>query len=298
MLHGGKLAATESIGFLGQHFHPGDLGTIGVLVVLEALLSADNALVLAILVRHLPAKKRSQALMYGLGGAFALRTIAILLAASIIQFWWLQLVGAIYLLFLPVKHFVDNAQGKKATTREGLGFWATVIYLNVMDVAFALDSVLAAVAVVDTVHHPDKLWVVVAGAVIGIVLLRFAASYFIRLLESYPILDHVAYVLVGWAGIKLFLISGHSFEEWYVRVRGAHFTFLIPEMNAFVFWTGMGLIAVVGGFLAFRKPACEPMHEREARVLDRAIHGQIHAPKPDADSSSDQESHPPHAEEA
>ena len=258
--------------FLGQRFHPGDLGTIGVLVVLEALLSADNALILAMLVRHLDRKERKRALLYGLGGAFILRTLAILLAASIIQFWWLQAAGAIYLVYLPVKHFISSARGRDAREREPMPFWTTVVYLNLVDVAFALDSVLAAVAVVDTVHHPDKLWVVVAGALIGIVLLRFAASYFIRLLESYPILDHVAYVLVGWAGLKLFLISGHSFEEWFLqRNPGSQFSFLIPEMSPWVFWIGMALIAIGGGLLAIRCQPCVPEHEREAHDIDQAF---------------------------
>lgn len=267
----------SGLSLLGQHFHPGDLGTIGVLVVLEALLSADNALVLAILVRHLPPKKQKQALLYGLGGAFVLRTLAILLAASIIQFWWLQFIGSVYLLYLPVKHFLDSARGRKTANREGLSFWATVVYLNVVDLAFALDSVVAAVAVVDTVHHPDKLWVVVTGAIIGIVLLRFAASYFIRLLEKFPILDHVAYVLVGWAGLKLFLISGHSFEEWYLKTRpGTSFSFFMPEMNAWVFWGGMAAIAIGGALMALRHPAVKPEHEREARRIDRVMQVQLH----------------------
>lgn len=278
-MHGSSLF--YGLSFLGQQFHPGDLGTIGVLVVLEALLSADNALVLAILVRHLPQKKQKQALLYGLGGAFVLRTLAILLAASIIQFWWLQLIGSIYLLYLPVKHFIDNARGKETAGKESLGFWATVVYLNVVDLAFALDSVVAAVAVVDTVHHPDKLWVVVAGAIIGIVLLRFAASYFIRLLEKFPILDHVAYVLVGWAGLKLLLISGHSFEEWYVKTKpGTSFAFFMPEMNAWVFWGGMAVIAVGGLIMALRHPAETPAHEREARRIDRVMRTQIHTRHP------------------
>jgi len=264
---------------LGQRFHTGDIGTIGVLVVLEALLSADNALVLAMMARHLPEKERSKALLYGLGGAFALRTGAILLAASIIQFWWLQALGAVYLLYLPIKHFVSNAQGKQGKPANARSFWATVVYLNVVDLAFALDSVVAAVAVVDTVHHPDKLWVVVAGAIIGIVLLRFAASFFIRLLESYPVLDHVAYVLVGWAGLKLFLISGHSFEEWYLwRNPGSSFTFLIPEMSPWIFWIGMGVIAVGGVILAMRHPAIAPEHEQEAEDIEQAFPHQFHRP--------------------
>lgn len=243
----------------GQRFHSGDIGTIGVLVLLEALLSADNALVLAIMVRHLGKKERKRALMYGLGGAFVLRTGAIILAASIIQFWWLQLIGALYLLYLPVKHFIDHSQSKEKKAKEGMGFWATVVYLNLVDLAFALDSVVAAVAVVNTVKNPDKLWVVIAGAIIGIVLLRFAANYFIRLLEKYPVLDHVAYLLVGWAGAKLALISIHSFEEWYMeRKPGSHLPFMVPEMSSTVFWVGMAVIAIGGGYFALKHPATTP----------------------------------------
>jgi len=258
----------------GQRFHPGDLGTIGVLVVLEALLSADNALVLAIMARHLPHEQRKKALMYGIIGAFVLRTGAIILAASIIQFWWLQLIGAVYLLYLPINHFIKSAQGKEASGKEGMSFWATVVYLNIVDLAFALDSVIAAVAVVDTVRHKDKLWVVIAGAIIGIILLRFAAGYFIRLLEKYPVLDHVAYVLVGWAGLKLFLIAGHSFEEWWMITHKDHLAYVVPEMSAAVFWVGMGIISIGGTLLAVRHPvAVTAEQEQESHEVEDAMHG-------------------------
>jgi YkoY family integral membrane protein len=234
----------------GQTFQFGDIGTIAFLVLLEALLSADNALVLAILVRHLPPAEQKKALFYGLGGAFVLRTAAILLAAYIINFWWLQAVGAAYLLYLPIKHFVDVGKDQTDKDAKRMGFWATVVYLNIVDTAFALDSVIVAVAVVDTVRNPNKLWVVIAGAIIGIVILRFAANAFIRILEKYPRLDHVAYGLVGWAGVKLLFIAAHSFERLYKP-----FQFDIPEMPPVVFWAGMALIAIGGSLLATRKKA-------------------------------------------
>jgi YkoY family integral membrane protein len=237
----------------GQTFQFGDIGTIAFLVLLEALLSADNALVLAILVRHLSRAEQKKALFYGLGGAFVLRTAAILLAAYIINFWWLQAIGALYLLYLPIKHFVDVHKDQAESERKKMGFWATVVYLNVVDTAFALDSVIVAVAVVDTVRNPHKLWVVIAGAVIGIVILRFAANAFIRILEKYPRLDHVAYGLVGWAGVKLLFIAGHSFERIYHT-----FPFDIPEMPPVVFWAGMALIAIGGSLLATRRKAKDP----------------------------------------
>ncbi|MCE9557543.1 MAG: hypothetical protein K8R88_01190, partial [Armatimonadetes bacterium] len=170
-------------------FAPPDLITIGVLIVLEALLSADNALVMAIMVRHLPPDQQKRALMYGLWGAFVLRAIAIIGASYITRFWWLQLAGALYLIWLPLKHFVSHSSGKEVKNKP-MGFWQTVIAVDLMDLAFALDSVLVAVSFVDTAHHPDKMWVVVTGAILGIILLRFAASYFIRLLEKYPMLEH------------------------------------------------------------------------------------------------------------
>jgi len=237
----------------GQTFQLGDVWTVSFLVLLEALLSADNALVLAIMVRHLPKNLQRKALLYGLGGAFALRTAAIVLAAYIIGFWWLQLIGALYLLYLPIAHFIHAASGKGHGDSKKAGFWATVVYLNLVDTAFALDSVIVAVAVVDTVRHPDKLWVVIAGAIIGIVILRFAAGYFIRLLERYPTLDHVAYLLVGWAGVKLVFISGHSFEKWYDQKNPASpLNFTMPEMPSSIFWGGMALIVGIGSFFAFR----------------------------------------------
>ncbi len=241
----------------GQLFEWGDIATVGFLILLEALLSADNALVLAIMVRHLPREMQRKALMYGLGGAFALRTAAILLATYIISFWWLQAVGAAYLLFLPIKHFIDHASQKEIRGKD-MNFWATVVYLNLVDTAFALDSVIVAVAVVDTVRHPNKLWVVIAGATLGIVILRFAAAMFIRVLEKYPVLDHVAYLLVGWAGVKLMFISGHSFVQWYNAGHPGAALAGIPEMPGWIFWLGMALIAIGGSLYAVRHAGDEP----------------------------------------
>lgn len=253
-----------------------DLWTVCFLVLLEALLSADNALVLAIMVRHLPKDLQRKALLYGMGGAFALRILAIILAAYIIGFWWLQLIGALYLLYLPIAHFIKAASQSAHSEGKKMGFWATVIYLNLVDTAFALDSVIVAVAVVDTVHHPDKLWVVIAGALIGIVILRFAAAYFIRLLERYPALDHVAYLLVGWAGVKLLFIAGHSLVLWYDGTHPqAPLGFSVPEMPGWLFWTGMGLIAVGGSFLALRSGSREltPEQEEEIKSIEEAEQG-------------------------
>lgn len=232
-----------------QTFAVPDLGKIGILVILEALLSADNALILAIMVRHLPKEQQKRALFYGLAGAFVFRLAAILLASSIASFWWLQGVGALYLFYLPVKHFIQLGGGNEHKGADGASFWMTVLYADLADLAFAIDSVLVAVAIEP---NPKKIWVVYAGAVLGIVLLRWAAGFFLRLLEKYPALDHLAYVLVGWAGVKLAFLTGHTFESHYNKTHATPLSFQFPELSPWIFWIGLLLIVVVGSWFAFR----------------------------------------------
>lgn len=241
----------------GQTFASQDLVSIGTLVVLEALLSADNALVLAIMVRHLPEDDRKKALLYGLGGAFVFRLVAIVFAAVVLEQWWLQAIGGAYLAFLTIKHFVSSRgdQDTKVKKPKG-GFWPTVIAVELTDIAFALDSVLAGIAFITVPKEgvqEEKLWVVVAGAMIGIVLLRFAANSFSKILDRYPGLDHVAYTLVGWVGVKLL---SHAFHRGHTL--GA-VPFVVPGMSEPVFWGGLATILLlgVGMAVAKRKPRDE-----------------------------------------
>jgi len=134
-------------------FVPSDFVTIGLLIALEGLLSADNAMVLAVLVLGLPKAQRRKALQYGIVGAFAFRAIATLLAAYMIQLGWVKLVGAGYLLYLVYRHFgVGDTGGDRRTPPKaqpwmGLSpFWATVLKVELTDIVFAVDSILVAVA--------------------------------------------------------------------------------------------------------------------------------------------------------
>lgn len=243
-----------------QVFSISDLPIVLLLVLLEGLLSADNALVLAIMVRHLPQKLQKKALLYGLGGAFVFRGIAILLAGWIIELWWLQAIGALYLFYLPIRHFIGHSSSKeKVKAAVGASFWVTVIQVEFADIAFAIDSVLAAVAMVG---DPSKLWVVYLGAIVGIVLLRVAAGIFINLLLKFPHLDHLAYILIGWVAVKLFMMAGHNFSLLMQEERG--WTFEMHEMSHMMFWSVMLVLIVGGGFIATR-------HKQEVPVVEGVV---------------------------
>lgn len=224
------------LAFFGQSFAFGDIPVILLLIVLEGLLSADNALVLAIMVRHLPKELQQKALLYGLAGAFVFRLAAILLVSYLIQLWWLQAIGAAYLIFIMVKHFVVHNQKVKTIKVKG-GFWQTVAAVELADIAFAIDSVIVGVTFAKT---SEKIWVVYTGAIIGVVLLRFAASIFIKLLDRFPAFDHLAYVLVGWVGVKLAFMAGHNLH------RAVPSFPAVPEMSLVVFWAVM-VVLIAGG---------------------------------------------------
>src|SRR6185436_12658157 len=149
-----------------------DLITIGLLVLLEGALSADNALVLAVLVLPLPPEQK-RALRYGILGAFAFRIVCTTFAAYLIGWTWVKLIGALYLLYLPLKHFMHRPdevhadKPKTIATFLGLSvFWSTVVRVELTDIVFAIDSILVAVAM------SRKLWVIITGGILGIIAMR------------------------------------------------------------------------------------------------------------------------------
>lgn len=195
------------------------------LIVLEGLLAADNALVLAIMVKHLPEKERKRALFYGLAGAFVFRLASLFIISYLVDVWQIQAIGALYLLFIAINHIVRKVffknKVKVEKEKKQSGFWATVIKVELADIAFAVDSILAAVAL--ALALPDtplpaiggmdggKFIVVFAGGLIGLVIMRFAANLFVNLLHSRPGLEIAAFAIVGWVGVKLAVLTlGHE----------------------------------------------------------------------------------------
>jgi YkoY family integral membrane protein len=191
-------------------FHASDFVTIALLVALEGLLSADNAMVLAVLVLGLPAGERKKALRYGILGAFFFRTIATLLAVYMIRLGWVKLVGAGYLLYLVYQHFTGgDAEERRVVppARPAFGLsalWGTVVKVELTDIVFAIDSILVGVAM------SPKTWVVVTGGLLGIVMMRLVIGRLLALVERYPALVDGAFIIISWVAIKLLLEYLHT----------------------------------------------------------------------------------------
>ncbi len=244
-------------------FAVSDLVTIGLLVALEGLLSADNALVIAIMVLGLPKSQHQRALRYGLVGAFAFRIIATVLAVYLIQLSWVKALGGLYLLYLAWSHFSSGQTAEerrsppRATAWLGLSaFWATVVRVELVNLAFSIDSILVAVAV------SPKLWVILTGGILGIVAMRLVVGQLLALIQRYPAIVDGAFIIIAWVGIKLLLEFAHA-EGWV--------GFEVPKSIS------LGLIAVifVVSFLYAKRqgPAPEeaPLDADTAAVLRHSV---------------------------
>ncbi len=186
------------------------------LILIESLLSIDNAAVLATMVMDLPEKDRRRALRIGLFLAYIFRGTALIFASVLIKINWLKLVGGGYLIYLCLhffykeifkhEHILDiekeelSEEIKHPRRIFGLSqFWSTVVMVEVMDLTFSLDNVFAAVA------FTDNIYLVCLGVFIGIITMRIVAGYFVRLMERFPFLDTVAFLVIGILGLKLCL---------------------------------------------------------------------------------------------
>ena len=181
-----------------------------VLVFLEGLLAADNAIVMAVMVKHLPPKQRKKALFYGLLGAFIFRFIALFLISIIANFWWIQAAGAVYLIYMSIKnlwqffhqsnekhhketgdehHFDETGNEKEVGPKS---FWGTVFKVEFADIAFAIDSMLAALAIAVTL---PKVGIHFGGMDLGQFIVMFLGG-----------MIGAAFAIVGWVGIKLVIM--------------------------------------------------------------------------------------------
>ncbi|NIK78906.1 YkoY family integral membrane protein [Paenibacillus castaneae] len=225
---------------------PTNWGIVLTLVILEGLLSADNALVLAVMVKHLPKKQQKRALFYGIIGAYVFRFIAIGVGVYLVKITWIKVAGGLYLLWIALSNLfhlefklarvgglpIIPYIGKKSSDEDdgsvqnkGLGFWRTVLAVEIMDIAFSIDSVLAAFGV------SEEVWVLFLGGILGVLMMRGVAQLFLALIDKFPELEQAAFILIILIAAKM--------------IAGA-FGFEVPHAVFF----GL-LIAVFGGTLIY-----------------------------------------------
>lgn len=171
------------------------------LIIIEGLLSVDNMLAIATLAAQLPEKQKKLALKTGLAGAYVFRGLALAFVGFIMANPWVKFLGAFYLIHLMAGHFSDfsakhdgDPETRPVAPRS---FWPTVFAIQLMDLSLSVDNVVTAVAM------SPKLWVVCTGVCLGLLTLWLFATISLKLVEKYPILQHTAFLLIGYVGFIL-----------------------------------------------------------------------------------------------
>ncbi|ASF39050.1 MULTISPECIES: TerC family protein [Halobacillus] len=235
--------------------------TLLILIGLEGLLSADNALVLAVIAKHLPEDEKKRAINYGIIGAFIFRFGALFAISFIANVWQVQAIGAAYLIYLGVRSLIGRTHDEKESTDDkpakGKGFWPTVAKIGLADLVFAIDSILAAVALALALPNSPlpnfggmdggKFIVVIIAGIAGLVLIKYAATWFVQLLRVRPSLETTAYLIVAWVGIKLAVIT-LSHKD--VGVLDEHFAHSVGW--TVTFWAVLLSVAIGGWFWSGR----------------------------------------------
>ncbi len=239
-----------------QTFHITDIVQVFFLGFIEFLLSADNAIVIAILVKKLEPKFRSKALFIGITSAFIIRIFALLTVPYLANIWIIEILGAFYLFYLSFFYFFKERRfehPEKKTTL--IHFWTIILLIELIDIAFAFDSLVGALAFIAPYAKPDainpKLWFLYLGGLIGILGIRYGAEIFSRLMDLFPRIEDSAHIMISWIGLRLII-------DAIFQITG---TELIPPIYLqIIFWIGIIIIFILG--LILKKSKYEKKRSR------------------------------------
>src|SRR4051812_32925487 len=213
---------------------------------------------MAIMVLGLPRREHKPALRYGLVGGFAFRVLATLLAVYLIRVVWVKLAGGLYLLYLTYAHFSGQDADERRTpprAKPGLGlsaFWATVVRVELVNLAFSIDSILVAVAM------SPKTWVVITGGILGIIAMRLVVGQLLTLVQRYPPLVDGAFVIIAWVGIKLGIEYLHN--AWQIGPE-------IPQFLSILLIIGIFAIAFIYARMQGPVEGQEGLQEKVEQVM-------------------------------
>ncbi|WP_239493600.1 DUF475 domain-containing protein [Candidatus Karelsulcia muelleri] len=171
------------------------------IVLIEALLSIDNATILTTLVKNINKKDRKKALNYGIFGAYFFRIISLIFAAVIINMWWLKLIGGLYLIYLGIHHFLKTQKEEKNLFKINFfsKIWGTILYVELIDFLFSIDNILAGIS------YSNNPLLIFLGVFISLFLLRISTVKLLKLTEKYSSLEDSAFFIIILLGLKLII---------------------------------------------------------------------------------------------
>ena len=170
---------------------------LGQIIWINIILSGDNAVVIALAARTLPPVQQKQAILWGSAGAVILRILLTFIAAYLLQWKYVQLVGGLLLLYIGVQLLMEEGDGEEGSDVKSVSFFAAIRTILIADLVMSLDNVIA-VALASKIDGVINYPLLVIGLAISIPLVIFGSRIMIQLMERFPIIIVLGAALIGW----------------------------------------------------------------------------------------------------
>src|SRR6476646_3288332 len=228
-----------------QAFWLGLLKIIGVNIIL----SGDNAVVIALAARSLPAQQQKQAIFWGAGAAVILRILLTIFAVALLTLPWLKIGGSLLLFWIGIKLLVPEEDDADVNASEHL--LTAIKTILIADLVMSLDNVIAVAAAAG-----GSLTLLILGLAISIPLVIFGATLLVKLMERFPVIITIGAGLIGWVAGEM-LITDSALEGWFTGL-GVQYVEGHPKGGGFSLELLAGLVGIVivvaaGRLLAKRK---------------------------------------------
>jgi YjbE family integral membrane protein len=209
------------------------------IIVINILLSGDNAVVIALACRNLPAQQRRWGVFWGAIGAIVLRIILTFFAVSLLKLSWLKIIGAVLLLWIGIKLIAEEDEGNGADVQASDKLLAAVRTVIIADIVMSIDNVLGVAAAAK-----GSLLLLVFGLVVSVPLVIGGAQLIMRLIERFPVLIIAGGGLLGFVAGELF-VEDSAIVDW-VQARAAWLHWAAPII-------GIALVVVPAKWLQSRR---------------------------------------------
>jgi YjbE family integral membrane protein len=196
------------------------------IILVNIVLSGDNAVVIALAARSLPPHQQSKAVMWGAGAAVAMRIVLTIIAVELLRWPWLKLIGAVLLLWIAVKLLLPEDGGSEGVDSSD-NLWAAIKTILIADLVMSLDNVIAVAAAAK-----GSITLLVLGLAISIPLVIFGATMLMKLMDRWPIIITIGAALLGWVAgdmavtdpvVKDWVDANAAWLHWAAPVAGAVF---------------------------------------------------------------------------
>ncbi len=213
---------------------------LGQIILINIVLSGDNAVVIALAARSLPPRQQKLAVFWGAGAAVVMRIILTVVAVELLRYPYLKLVGALLLFWIAVKLLLPE-DGGDDDVESSDNLWAAIKTILIADLVMSLDNVIAVAAAAK-----GSLLLLILGLAISIPLVVFGATLLMKLMERWPIIITIGAGLLGWVAGEM-MVTDPAIEDW-VDASAAYLHWAAPG-------TGVVIVVVLGRWLAARADA-------------------------------------------